>query len=101
VDAERSAGLRPLTQGRPKRVAVAVIDRSVGPSTKFSFVNAHESTRFEIGSITKGLTGMLLADALLGLFPQRQRAAVILQSVAGRGAALARAMTELAERGGP
>jgi hypothetical protein len=38
---------------------------------------------------------------VLGLFPQRQRAAVILQSVAGRGAALARAMTELAERGGP
>jgi CubicO group peptidase (beta-lactamase class C family) len=43
---------------------VAAIDLSSGPHVRFSFIDAEGSTRFEIGSITKGLTGMLLADSL-------------------------------------
>jgi CubicO group peptidase (beta-lactamase class C family) len=63
-DAELSAGLHGLTGGRPHRVAVAAIDRSICPGVRFAFVNAGGSTRFEIGSVTKGLTGMLLADSV-------------------------------------
>jgi CubicO group peptidase (beta-lactamase class C family) len=63
-DIELSAGLSVLAEGRPKRVAVAAIDRSSSQRVTFSFIHANRSTRFEIGSITKGLTGMLLADSI-------------------------------------
>lgn len=43
---------------------MATIDRSASPSTRYTFINSDGSTRFEIGSITKGLTGMLLADSV-------------------------------------
>jgi CubicO group peptidase (beta-lactamase class C family) len=43
---------------------VAVIDLSANPDSRFSFIHADGSTRFEIGSITKALTGMLLADSV-------------------------------------
>ena len=63
-DAELSAGLHVLAERRPKRVAVAAIDLSTSPRVRFSFIDAEGSTRFEIGSITKGLTAMLLADSV-------------------------------------
>ena len=59
-----SAGLNTLADGRPKRVAAAAIDLSASPCVRFAFIGAAASTRFEIGSITKGLTGMLLADSI-------------------------------------
>ena len=59
-----SAGLHALADGRPKRVAAAAIDLSISPCVRFAFIGAEGSTRFEIGSITKGLTGMLLADSI-------------------------------------
>lgn len=47
---------------RTRRLAAAVIDLDRG--TQQAFIDADEHTRFEIGSVTKALTGMLLADAL-------------------------------------
>lgn len=41
-----------------------MVDLSASPSSRFSFIDANGSTRFEIGSITKVLTGMLLADSV-------------------------------------
>jgi CubicO group peptidase (beta-lactamase class C family) len=43
------------------RVAMAVID---GDQVRTAFVSADASTRFELGSATRGLTGLLLADAI-------------------------------------
>ena len=43
------------------RVAMAVID---GEQVRTAFVTADPSTRFELGSATRGLTGLLLADAI-------------------------------------
>lgn len=43
------------------RVAMAVID---GDQVRTAFVSADPSTRFELGSATRGLTGLLLADAI-------------------------------------
>jgi CubicO group peptidase (beta-lactamase class C family) len=41
-----------------------MVDLAGSPNTKFAFIDAEPDTRFEIGSITKPLTGMLLADAI-------------------------------------
>ncbi len=41
-----------------------MVDLAGSPNTKFAFIDAEPETRFEIGSITKPLTGMLLADAI-------------------------------------
>ena len=46
------------------RLAVAVVDRDVEPPVRRALVRASAVTPFEIGSITKALTGMLLADAV-------------------------------------
>lgn len=43
------------------RVAMAVID---GDEVRTAFVSADESTTFELGTATKALTGLLLADAI-------------------------------------
>ena len=45
-------------------VAISVIDTGRMPETRFAFIDANLERRFEIGSITKGLTGMILADAI-------------------------------------
>jgi CubicO group peptidase (beta-lactamase class C family) len=41
-----------------------LVDITTSPSTRFAFIDAEPETRFEMGSITKPLTGMLLADAI-------------------------------------
>lgn len=43
------------------RVAMAVID---GDEVRTAFVSADAATRFELGSATRGLTGLLFADAI-------------------------------------
>jgi CubicO group peptidase (beta-lactamase class C family) len=53
-----------LTGGRSRSLAAAVIDRRAVPTTRLALIGADPGTRFEIGSITKALTGMLLADAV-------------------------------------
>ena len=63
-DPELTDWLANLPSGRSRRTAVGVIDMGVTPATRFAFIGADKATRFEIGSITKCLTGMLLADAI-------------------------------------
>lgn len=46
---------------RTRRLAVAVV---AGGRTTYAGLGADDSTAFEIGSATKGLTGLLLADAV-------------------------------------
>ena len=53
-----------LASSLARSVAVSVIERGRIPETRFAFIDANPQRRFEIGSITKGLTGMLLADAI-------------------------------------
>lgn len=55
------------------RVAMAVID---GDVVRTAFVSADASTRFEFGTATRGLTGLLLADAI-------ERGEVALDDVVG------------------
>ncbi|MBM7503078.1 serine hydrolase domain-containing protein [Agromyces aurantiacus] len=43
------------------QVAMAVVD---GDEVRTAFVSADASTRFELGSATRGLTGLLLADSI-------------------------------------
>jgi CubicO group peptidase (beta-lactamase class C family) len=49
---------------RTRSVAAAVVDLAAESRVRLAFIDAHAETRFEIGSVTKGLTGMLLADAV-------------------------------------
>ncbi len=66
-DPDLAVELEVLAPGRATRVAGAVIDVSGVsgvPMTRLAFAGADTSTRFEIGSISKALTGMLLADAV-------------------------------------
>jgi CubicO group peptidase (beta-lactamase class C family) len=63
-DAELVALLTPLAGGRATRLAAAVIDLGADPTARLAFVGADGSSLFEIGSVTKALTGMLLADAV-------------------------------------
>jgi CubicO group peptidase (beta-lactamase class C family) len=63
-DRELSADLIALAGRRPRSLAAATVDLASSPNTKFAFIDAEPETRFEIGSITKPLTGMLLADAI-------------------------------------
>ncbi len=53
-----------LAGRRARRTAAALVDLAASPDTRFAFIDAEPGTRFEVGSITKGLTGMLLADAI-------------------------------------
>jgi len=61
-DGELAAELDRVAGRRTRRLAAAVIDLDGGP--RVAFVGADENSRFEIGSVTKGLTGMLLAEAV-------------------------------------
>src|ERR671932_820709 len=60
-DADLAAQARPLLPGALDRVSIAVVDGSTVTYVNFG---AHEDTEYEIGSITKTFTGLLLADAI-------------------------------------
>jgi hypothetical protein len=60
-DAELAARARPLLPGALDRVSIAVVD---GSTTTYAHFGADEHTQYEIGSITKTFTGLLLADAI-------------------------------------
>ena len=60
-DAELAARARPLLSGALDRVSIAVVD---GPTTTYASFGADEHTAYEIGSVTKTFTGLLLADAI-------------------------------------
>jgi CubicO group peptidase (beta-lactamase class C family) len=63
---------------------VALIDVRVAPNTRFAFIDADAETRFEIGSITKALTGMLLADAVeRGEISMESKMSTILDNCSG------------------
>jgi len=47
---------------RTRRVAAAVVDLDGG--TRAAFIGTDANTRFEVGSVSKALTGMLLAEAV-------------------------------------
>jgi CubicO group peptidase (beta-lactamase class C family) len=60
-DAALAARARPLLPGALDRVSIGVVD---GPSTTYTSFGADEHTAYEIGSVTKTFTGLLLADAI-------------------------------------
>jgi CubicO group peptidase (beta-lactamase class C family) len=62
-DSALDATLRALAGPKTRAVAVAIVDTEQDPNARFAFIDSDRDTRFEIGSITKGLTGMLVADA--------------------------------------
>ena len=59
-----AAELDRLCSRRTRRLAAAVVDLGDSPATRSAFVRCDTATRFEIGSVTKALTGLLLADAV-------------------------------------
>jgi CubicO group peptidase (beta-lactamase class C family) len=63
-DAQVAKVLNDLARHLVGRVAAAVIDCDRTPVCRCAFIRASAESRFEIGSITKGLSGMLLADAI-------------------------------------
>ncbi|MGH9018774.1 MAG: serine hydrolase domain-containing protein [Acidimicrobiales bacterium] len=63
-DRELAADLTALGGRRARSAAAALVDLGASPNVKFAFIDAERETRFEIGSITKALTGMLLADTV-------------------------------------
>jgi CubicO group peptidase (beta-lactamase class C family) len=60
-DASLAARARPLLSGALDRVSLAVID---GGTVTYAGFGADEQTEYEIGSLTKTMTAMLLADAI-------------------------------------
>lgn len=60
-DLELARELDRVTGRRTRRLAAAVIDLDAG--ARVAFIGADRATRFEVGSLTKALTGMLLAEA--------------------------------------
>lgn len=65
-DAGLADRLAALAGRRARRVAAAVvvIEQDQSARTRVAFIRADAETRFEIGSVTKALTGMLLACAI-------------------------------------
>jgi CubicO group peptidase (beta-lactamase class C family) len=53
-----------LAGRRTRRLAVALVDLDGAAPVRSAFIRADPRTRFEVGSVTKALTGMLLADAI-------------------------------------
>ena len=64
-DAALCAELGRLCSRRTRRLAASVVDLRDHPSARSAFVRSNAATRFEIGSVTKALTGLLLADAVV------------------------------------
>jgi CubicO group peptidase (beta-lactamase class C family) len=94
--ATEDPGLAPelarLAGRRSRRVAAVVVDLDAAAPVRSAFIRADAGTRFETGSVTKALTGMLLADAIergelsmdstVGeLFPETRQAVAVLASV--------------------
>jgi CubicO group peptidase (beta-lactamase class C family) len=63
-DPELAARLGGLAGRGTRSLAVALIDTQRNDAIRCAFIEADTGMRFEIGSVTKGLTGMLLADAI-------------------------------------
>ncbi|UIJ33955.1 serine hydrolase [Allobranchiibius sp. GilTou73] len=63
-DSALAAELGRLAGRRARRVAAVVVDLDVVPVARSAFIDADEDSRFEIGSVTKGMVGMLLAEAI-------------------------------------
>ena len=63
-DPELEAELSTLLGRRASSVAAAVVEIGTETRARLAFVGANADSRFEIGSVTKGLTGMLLADSV-------------------------------------
>ncbi|WP_157374946.1 serine hydrolase domain-containing protein [Arthrobacter alpinus] len=61
-DAQLAAALARLSGRRTRRLAAGVIDSVTG--SRMAFVVADEGTYFEVGSLAKVFTGMLLAEAV-------------------------------------
>ncbi|MGO8872392.1 MAG: serine hydrolase domain-containing protein [Acidimicrobiales bacterium] len=59
-----SAELGALVHRRPRSIAAAVFAADAKADPALAFIRADSTTQFEIGSVTKGLTGMLLADCV-------------------------------------
>ena len=70
-DAALAARARPLLRGALDRVSIAVVD---GPAVTYAHFGADEHTEYEIGSITKTFTGLLLADAIAARRGHRRHA---------------------------
>src|SRR3712207_2956219 len=60
-DAALAARARPLLHGALDRVSIAVVD---GSTVTYAGFGANEHTEYEIGSLTKTFTAVLLADAI-------------------------------------
>ena len=60
-DAALAARARPLLHGALDRVSIAVVD---GSTTTYAGFGANEYTQYEIRSLTKPFTAVLLADAI-------------------------------------
>jgi CubicO group peptidase (beta-lactamase class C family) len=60
-DAALAARARPLLHGALDHVSIAVVD---GSSVTYAHFGANEHTQYEIGSLTKTFTALLLADAI-------------------------------------
>src|SRR5690554_1418408 len=60
-DADLAQHARRLTRGLPSALAVGVV---AGGEVRTASIGAPLDGTFEVGSITKGITGMLYADAL-------------------------------------
>jgi CubicO group peptidase (beta-lactamase class C family) len=63
-DRDLSDLLATVAGRRSKSVAAAIVDIRASPKARFAYMGADSKTRFEIGSITKAMTGMLLADSI-------------------------------------
>lgn len=63
-DPELAAELDNLAGRHTRRLAAVVIDLDAAPRTRMAFIDAGPDTPFEIGSVTKALTGMLLAQSI-------------------------------------
>lgn len=66
VDASEDlqAELRTLAGPTARSVALGLVDLNRRPPARTAVLNADGDTRFEIGSVTKAMTGMLLAEAI-------------------------------------
>ncbi len=49
---------------RTRRLAAVTLDLAGSPCRRMAFIGADARTRFEIGSVGKGLTGLLVADSV-------------------------------------
>jgi CubicO group peptidase (beta-lactamase class C family) len=63
-DRDLASELARLAGRRCRRVAAATIDLDAPVPVRQAFIRADPSSHFEVGSVTKALTGMLLADAI-------------------------------------